>query len=109
MLDRPNTPSAANQNAPLGKPQIIGRQAVVDIGSNSVRLVIYDGPKRAPMPICNEKALCGLGRDMKPGGKLNPEAVDYALTTLQRFRRIIKETGDPITRIIATISTSTTR
>lgn len=78
------------------------RQAVVDIGSNSVRLVIFDGPRRAPMQICNEKALCGLGRDTLPDGRLNPAAVDYALSTLRRFRRLIEQHRNPPTRVIAT-------
>ncbi len=78
------------------------KRAVVDIGSNSVRLVIYEGPRRAPAPICNEKALCGLGRAMAADGALNPEAVTDALLTLQRFRQILTEHGDPPTRTIAT-------
>lgn len=78
------------------------RRAVIDIGSNSVRLVIYDGPRRAPFSICNEKALCGLGRDMTEDGKLNPEAVDFALLTLRRFARILKEHGAPPVHAIAT-------
>lgn len=78
------------------------RRAVVDIGSNSVRLVIYDGPRRAPIPICNEKALCGLGRDMTEDGYLNPDAVADALMTLGRFRRLLIEHGDPPTHAIAT-------
>lgn len=79
-----------------------GRQAVIDVGSNSVRLVIYDGPRRAPMPICNEKALCGLGREMTEEGDLNPESVEYALATLQRFKRVLAEHDNPPTRVIAT-------
>jgi exopolyphosphatase/guanosine-5'-triphosphate,3'-diphosphate pyrophosphatase len=92
---------AANRSSrgAAGSP---GRQAVVDIGSNSVRLVIYEGPARAPMPIVNEKALCGLGRDMESGGGLNAEAVDYALATLGRFRRLIEAHDDPPTRVFAT-------
>lgn len=78
------------------------RQAVIDIGSNSVRLVIYDGPRRAPFPICNEKALCGLGRDMSPDGELNPDSVASALETLARFRRLLAEHGDPPTMTVAT-------
>ncbi len=78
------------------------KQAVVDIGSNSVRLVIYDGPRRAPFPICNEKSLCGLGRDMTEDGRLNPKAVDDALETLARFKRLLSEHGDPPTEIVAT-------
>jgi len=78
------------------------KQAVIDIGSNSVRLVIYDGPRRAPFPICNEKALCGLGRDMSADGRLNPRAVDSALATLARFKCLLKEHGDPQTEAVAT-------
>ena len=78
------------------------RSAVVDIGSNSVRLVIYSGPRRSPIAICNEKALCGLGRDMRPDGSFNPEAVETAIATLARFRRILNEHGNPRTRVIAT-------
>ena len=36
--------------------------AVVDIGSNSVRLIVYEDAGRAPAPLFNEKVLCGLGR-----------------------------------------------
>ncbi|HBK91894.1 MAG TPA: hypothetical protein DDZ68_09520 [Parvularcula sp.] len=79
-----------------------GRWAIIDIGSNSVRLVIYDGPRRAPFPICNEKALCGLGRDMDDGGALNAQAVDGALAILARFKTLLREHGDPPTRVVAT-------
>jgi exopolyphosphatase/guanosine-5'-triphosphate,3'-diphosphate pyrophosphatase len=78
------------------------REAVIDIGSNSVRLVIYEGPARAPFPIVNEKALCGLGRDMGSDGALEPKAVEFALETLRRYRRILDEHGGPKTRVFAT-------
>ncbi len=79
-----------------------GRRAVVDIGSNSVRLVIYEGPARAPIPICNEKALCGLGRDKTEDGGLNPGACDYALATLRRYRSLVDAYGAPRVFAIAT-------
>lgn len=78
------------------------RCAVVDIGSNSVRLVIYEGPSRAPTAICNEKSLCGLGRDMTTEGALNPDSMALALATLRRFKRILREHGDPPARAVAT-------
>lgn len=80
----------------------VAYRAVVDIGSNSVRLVIFDGPDRAPMAICNEKALCGLGRDVLDDGSLNPTSIDAALATLKRFRIILNAYGDPHTQTIAT-------
>ncbi len=80
----------------------LGRQAVIDIGSNSIRLVIYEGPLRSPFAIFNEKALCGLGRDVGPNGALNPAAVASAFATLRRFRLLLDENGRPTTRVIAT-------
>ena len=65
-------------------------------------MVIYDGAERAPSQICNEKALCGLGRELRFGGALDPDAVAMALATLARFRHILDEHGDPHTRVIAT-------
>ena len=78
------------------------RRAIIDIGSNSVRLVVYEGAARAPLAICNEKALCGLGRNTQADGSLNKEAMDAALETLARFRELLKELGDPKTRAVAT-------
>jgi len=60
--------------------------AIIDIGSNSVRLVAYDGLSRAPTPLYNEKVLCGLGRNVLTTGRLNEEAVARALAALARFR-----------------------
>ncbi len=86
----------------LEAPLQVFRRGVVDIGSNSVRLVIYEGPARAPLPICNEKALCGLGRGLAENGTLNDNAVRDALATLKRFRALIEAYGNPPTRVIAT-------
>jgi exopolyphosphatase / guanosine-5'-triphosphate,3'-diphosphate pyrophosphatase len=60
--------------------------AIVDIGSNSVRLVAYESHSRAPTPTFNEKALCGLGRGVATSGLLPEEGVAKALAALQRFR-----------------------
>ena len=62
--------------------------AVIDIGSNSVRLVVYEGLTRSPVPIFNEKALCGLGRLVQSTGLLAPDAVGEALAALGRFRAL---------------------
>jgi exopolyphosphatase / guanosine-5'-triphosphate,3'-diphosphate pyrophosphatase len=65
----------------------VGRPvAIIDIGSNSVRLVAYEGLTRAPTPIYNEKVLCGLGRNVATAGRLDDEAVERALRALARFR-----------------------
>ncbi len=63
-----------------------GPVAVIDIGSNSVRLVAYDRLSRAPVPMFNEKSLCGLGRDVAVTGLLPPDGLAQALDALKRFR-----------------------
>ncbi|MEM9420984.1 MAG: Ppx/GppA family phosphatase [Pseudomonadota bacterium] len=63
--------------------------AVIDIGSNSVRLVMYGGPKSAPIMIFNEKILCGLGRRDPKTGNLLKETTEEALSVLARFRGIV--------------------
>src|SRR5256884_2731129 len=62
--------------------------AVIDIGSNSVRLVVYEGLTRSPTPIFNEKVLAGLGREVQTKGLLAPDAVEKALAALRRFRAL---------------------
>jgi len=62
--------------------------AVIDIGSNSVRLVIYEALTRAPTPIFNEKVLAGLGREVQTTGLLAPDAIETALDALRRFRAL---------------------
>jgi tetratricopeptide (TPR) repeat protein len=75
---------------------------VVDIGSNSVRLVIYEGAVRSPTPIFNEKVLCGLGRQVASTGHLGEEAVERTLTALARFRAIARILRVKNIRAIAT-------
>jgi len=67
--------------------------AVVDIGSNSVRLVVYDGLRRSPAPVFNEKILCGLGKGVAITGKLNESAIVRALSGLRRFRALARQIG----------------
>jgi exopolyphosphatase/guanosine-5'-triphosphate,3'-diphosphate pyrophosphatase len=64
--------------------------AVIDIGSNSVRLVVYEAMTRSLVSIFNEKSLCGLGREVQSTGLLAPDAVVKALTALRRFRALCK-------------------
>jgi exopolyphosphatase/guanosine-5'-triphosphate,3'-diphosphate pyrophosphatase len=64
--------------------------AVIDIGSNSVRLVVYEQMARSLISVFNEKTLCGLGREVQSTGLLAPDAVDKALTSLRRFHALCK-------------------
>jgi exopolyphosphatase/guanosine-5'-triphosphate,3'-diphosphate pyrophosphatase len=75
--------------------------AIIDIGSNSVRLVVYAGAARSPSIIFNEKVMAGLGAN---GGKgeLPHEAQERALAALRRFRILTKQMGVRRTRVVAT-------
>ena len=67
-----------------------GRQAaVIDVGSNSVRLVIYRVDGRALWTIYNEKVVAGLGKDLTVSGRLSPEGVEAAVGALRRFRTVL--------------------
>ncbi|MCB2082068.1 MAG: hypothetical protein KDD76_05475, partial [Rickettsiales bacterium] len=72
---------------------VFTRTAVIDVGSNSVRLVVYDGIKRSPLPIYNEKVLCGLATHINQTGKLYADGVVQAEKALDRFTRIIRAMG----------------
>jgi exopolyphosphatase/guanosine-5'-triphosphate,3'-diphosphate pyrophosphatase len=75
---------------PRGDNKAESRQAaVIDVGSNSVRLVIYRLDGRAIWTVYNEKALAGLGRDLPTTGRLSPEGVEVALTAIRRFRALL--------------------
>jgi len=65
------------------------RLAVLDIGSNSVRLVIYELFGAHFTPVYNEKILAGLGRDLSRTGKLSESGKVMALEALKRFKLIV--------------------
>lgn len=75
---------------PRGDSRAESRQAaVIDVGSNSVRLVIYRLDGRSIWTLYNEKALAGLGRDLPATGRLSPQGVEIALTAIRRFRALL--------------------
>ncbi|MCS6932075.1 MAG: Ppx/GppA family phosphatase [Acetobacteraceae bacterium] len=78
------------------------RAGVVDLGSNSVRLVVFEGRGRNPLPIFNEKAVLGLGRGLQATGRLNPEAIGPALTVLARYHALATAMAAEPIEILAT-------
>ncbi|ARS25756.1 Ppx/GppA family phosphatase [Sphingomonas sp. KC8] len=79
-----------------------GRTAIIDIGSNSIRLVVYDGPVRIPSILFNEKVMAGLGRGLVRDGALETESTERALTALSRFQRLTRQMGVADVRTVAT-------
>lgn len=78
------------------------RIGVIDIGSNSIRLVVFDGLSRIPHPLFNEKVLCGLGRGLEQTGMLNPAGAELALHNLARFAALAESMGVRRLKVVGT-------
>jgi exopolyphosphatase/guanosine-5'-triphosphate,3'-diphosphate pyrophosphatase len=76
--------------------------SVVDIGSNSVRLVVYEGHSRAPTILFNEKVLCGLGKGIALTGRMDEESVSRALAALHRFKALSDQARASTIYVLAT-------
>src|ERR1700733_11742509 len=87
---------------PFTPPPRLPRCGVVDLGSNSVRLVVYEGHTRNPMPIFNEKAVLRLGRGLQTTGRLNGEGMDLALTVMHRYHAVARAMGAQPFEVLAT-------
>lgn len=77
-------------------------RAIIDIGSNTVRLVIYGGAMRAPIVLLNEKVTAKLGRDIAATGRLADEAMELALRGLARFVLLIEDLEVADVEVVAT-------
>ena len=92
---------------PFGRPlfdspkaRALSRVGVIDVGSNSVRLVIFDGAARSPAYFYNEKIMAGLGAGMADTGHLNPEGRKRALSAIRRFVAVAEGLGiGPLTAV----------
>ena len=87
---------------PYAPPPEAPRCAVVDLGSNSVRLVVFEGRGRNPIPIFNEKAVLRLGRGLETTGLLNEDGVGQALTVMNRYYAIARAMGATPFEVLAT-------
>jgi exopolyphosphatase / guanosine-5'-triphosphate,3'-diphosphate pyrophosphatase len=96
---RPPTPSPASGG---GSAWGLGRIAVIDVGSNSLRLVVYEQLGATLFPLLNEKVMCALGRGIAATGRLNPDGVTLAFANLQRFVALARALSVDHLAIIAT-------
>lgn len=94
---------------PFGRPlfddpsvRALSRVGVVDVGSNSVRLVVFDGAARSPAYFFNEKILCGLGTGLLETGRLHPEGRKRALAAIKRFQALADGMNLPPLSAVAT-------
>ena len=93
----PDTRQIANSHPPQLAPM-----AIIDIGSNSIRLVIYASQGRYPFPLFNERANCRLGEGVGDDGMLREERIEVALATLARFAKILGSMGISKVHAVAT-------
>ena len=77
-------------------------RAIIDIGSNTVRLVIYGGPRRAPTVLYNEKVTARLGKGVADNGKLAEKGMAAALSALGRYATILRLRGITDVQTVAT-------
>ncbi|MEL6683177.1 MAG: Ppx/GppA family phosphatase, partial [Pseudomonadota bacterium] len=94
---------------PFGRPLFedaaakgLSRVGVIDVGSNSVRLVVFDGAARSPAYFYNEKIMCALGAGLSETGHLNPEGRVRALAAIGRFATLAEGMGIPPLTAVAT-------
>ena len=79
-----------------------GERAVIDIGSNTVRLVIYGEPRRAPTVLLNEKVVARLGQDLEETGMIPDQSIEMALSALRRYTLIMEDRGIRDLEVVAT-------
>lgn len=103
---------ADEDHGPFGRPlfedasvRALSRVGVVDVGSNSVRMVVFDGAARSPAYFYNEKIMCGLGKGLAETGRLNPEGKVRALAALKRFSLLAEGMGAAPLTVVATAAT----
>ena len=80
----------------------LSRVGVVDVGSNSVRMVVFDGAARSPAYFYNEKIMCALGAGVSETGNLNPKGRDRALAAMIRFKHLADGMGLSELTVVAT-------
>ncbi len=71
----------------------LSRVGVVDVGSNSIRMVVFDGAARSPAYFYNEKVMAGLGQGLASTGMLNPEGAQRGMAALKRFAALAEGMG----------------
>ncbi|WP_321364079.1 Ppx/GppA family phosphatase [uncultured Celeribacter sp.] len=103
------TPTETQDWGVFGRPLFLDEEAralsrvgVVDVGSNSVRLVVFDGAARSPAYFYNEKIMCGLGAGLRETGRLNPEGKVRAMSAIRRFQKLAQGMGIPPLTAVAT-------
>ena len=76
--------------------------AVVDVGSNTVRLLVASVAARGLRPVREEKAVLLLGEEVERHGSIRPEKLAAVSTCVTRYGRIAREAGAARTEVLVT-------
>jgi exopolyphosphatase/guanosine-5'-triphosphate,3'-diphosphate pyrophosphatase len=94
---------------PFGRPLFasesarkLSRVGVIDVGSNSVRMVVFDGAARSPAYFYNEKVMCALGEGLSETGILSVTGRARALSAIKRFQALALGMNLPPLTAVAT-------
>jgi len=97
------TPILRARDGNATPPSPMRRVGVIDVGSNTARLVVYEAPEGGmPRAILQRKEIPRMGEGIGPGGRLHPAAVDRGLASLSRFSKTLAGLGQPLTVAVAT-------
>ena len=103
------TTATGEKVSPFGKDGLpfrsareLARVGVVDVGSNSIRMVVFDGAARSPAYFYNEKVMAGLGQGLATTGRLNPQGAVRGMAALKRFSALARGMGIEALTCVAT-------
>src|SRR5688572_7435447 len=84
-------------------PDVVPRMAAIDIGSNSIRLVVAEAQAGGRYRVLDEeRETTRLGRALAGDGQLDEQSINDSLAALRRFKSIITGMGVESFRAIAT-------
>ena len=83
-------------------PRALAPTGIVDIGSNSVRFVVFAGTERVPSTLFNEKISPALGRGVQRDGRMEVEAMDRSIRAMKRFAILAEDMNLARLHVVAT-------
>ncbi len=70
--------------------KLLKRIGIIDIGSNSIRLVVFDGPGRSPLYLYNEKVFFKLGMQSFGGKPFDTNTIEAVSRIINRYVAICR-------------------
>ncbi|MDP9409461.1 MAG: hypothetical protein M3R38_35575 [Actinomycetota bacterium] len=87
----------------------MSRYSVVDVGSNTIHLLVGEVDGGAVLPVTGEKVSARLGAGVEKTGRLDDERLGLAAETITLFANIAALNGAPSPEILARARSATRR